>query len=339
MRQDFGASRVGWQTLSWTESTSHPLETLAVSMRSRWIRVALMAASTVGLLAIPEARATEGRGGHSSSRAARTPQFSARPQAYRAPRMSHSAAPAHASSARMSTPANNAQARAKSAQSHSKNTQAALNTNHARSNVASTASTGTVNPATNSAVSSTNGTAGGVSANTYTYGYGRGARPYTAYGYGRGYRRSYYGRGYGYGRSQGNNRAIVARLRSVNASLARIAHDYRGHRVQAMHAISLAIRQLSHGSMGYRGVGFRSGGNNGLGMGIRQGGGGGLGVNGARQPMSQVQSDARISQSLRNLQGINMQLNSQGYRAGGYAGASTHVQQAIRHLHTALSIR
>jgi len=106
-----------------------------------------------------------------------------------------------------------------------------------------------------------------------------------------------------------------------------------------MHNVSMAIRQLSHGSMGYRGVGFRSGGNNGLGMGIRQGGGGGLGANGARQPMSQAQSDARMSQSLRNLQGINMQLSSQGYRAPGRAGASGHVQQAIRHLHTALSIR
>ena len=59
-----------------------------------------------------------------------------------------------------------------------------------------------------------------------------------------------------YGRSQGNNRAIVSRLRSVHSSLARLDHDYNGHRVRAMHSISMAIRQLSHRSMVYSGVGF-----------------------------------------------------------------------------------
>ena len=63
------------------------------------------------------------------------------------------------------------------------------------------------------------------------------------------------------------NRAIVSRLRSVHTSLARIDHDYQGHRVRAMHAISMAIRQLSHRSMVYSGVGFASGMNNGMGMG------------------------------------------------------------------------
>ncbi len=42
----------------------------------------------------------------------------------------------------------------------------------------------------------------------------------------------------GYGRSQSNNRAVVARLRSVHSSLARINHDYQGHRVNAMHTRS-----------------------------------------------------------------------------------------------------
>ena len=133
---------------------------------------------------------------------------------------------------------------------------------------------GRVNPATTADCNTTLATSNGLSPNTYTYGYGNGARNYRAYGYGNGYRNRSYGGGYGYGRSQGNNRAVVARLRSVHSSLARIDHDYQGHRVRAMHAISMAIRQLSHRSMGYSGMGFSSGMNNGRAMGMRQGGGG-----------------------------------------------------------------
>ena len=178
--------------------------------------------------------------------------------------------------------------------------------------------------------------------NTYTYGTGNGARNYRAYGYGNGYRNRGYGRGYGYGRSQGTNRAVVSRLRSVHTSLARIDHDYQGHRVRAMHAISMAIRQLSHRSMGYSGSGFSSGMNNGrrMGMGMRQGGGGmNNGGGRRRQPMSQAQSDARMSQSLRTLQGINMQLGSQGSYTASHARASGHIQRAIHELNIALSIR
>ena len=134
---------------------------------------------------------------------------------------------------------------------------------------------------------------------------------------GSGYRNRYYGGGYGYGRSQGNNRAIVARLRSVHASLARIDHDYQGHRVRAMHSISMAIRQLSHRSMVYQQHGLctrheqRPGHGNGGSGGVGGAGGGGAG-NRRNQPMTQAQSDARMSQALRTLQGINMQLSSQG---------------------------
>ncbi len=156
---------------------------------------------------------------------------------------------------------------------------------------------------------------------------------------GNGYRNRRYGGGYGYGRSQGNNRAVVARLRSVHASLARIDHDYQGHRVRAMHAVSMAIRQLSHRSMGYAGSGFSSGMNNGRAMGMRQGGGGINGGGRRRQPMSQAQSDARMSQDLRTLQGINMQLGSQGNYNSGHGRASGHIQHAIHELNVALSIR
>jgi hypothetical protein len=177
---------------------------------------------------------------------------------------------------------------------------------------------------------------------TYTYNNGTGSRPYRAYGYGRGYHNRYYGRRYGYGRSQGYNRGIVARLRSVHRNLAGIDHDYQGHRVKAMHAVAMAIRQLSHRSMVYRGVGFAQGINNGLAVGMRPGVNG-LNANraaGARpQRMPQAQSDARMNQALRTLQGVHMQLSTQGSNTFGHARARGHVQHAIRELNTALAIR
>jgi hypothetical protein len=179
-----------------------------------------------------------------------------------------------------------------------------------------------------------------VNPNSYTYGHGTSARSYRAYGYGRGYRNRSYGGRYGYGRSQGQNRAVVARLRSVHASLARIDHDYQGHRVRAMHAVSMAIRQLSHRSMIYRGMGFASVANNNQALAMRRGAGAGRGVGGQRRPhLTQAQSDARMSQSLRTLQGVHMQLTNQGYHTNGHARARGHVQRAMHELNTALAIR
>jgi hypothetical protein len=188
----------------------------------------------------------------------------------------------------------------------------------------------------------------GLYGNSYTYGSGLGARRYRAYGYGSGYRNRYYGRRYGYGRSQGSNRGIVSRLRSVQMQLARIDHDYQGHRVRAMHQVSMAIRQLSHRSMIYSGVGFAPGMNNGRGMGMGQGGiggrggalgGGGIGGRAGAGRMSQAQSDARMGHSLRTLQGVNMQLGSQGGSSNGHARARGHVMRAVHELSIALSIR
>jgi hypothetical protein len=177
---------------------------------------------------------------------------------------------------------------------------------------------------------------------TFTYGFGSGARRYRAYGYGSGYRNRYYGRRYGYGRSQGANRGIVARLRSVHIQLARLDHDYQGHRVRAMHQVSMAIRQLSHRSMIYRGTGFAAGMNNGRAMGMGRGGlggrAGGLAGGGAGR-MSQAQSDARMGHALRVLQGVNMQLSSQGGFSNGHARARGHVLQAIHEIGVALSVR
>ena len=119
-----------------------------------------------------------------------------------------------------------------------------------------------------------------------------------------------------------------------------------------MHNISMAIRQLSHRSMGYNGAGFASGMNNGMGMGRRGWGKGrawvrraagdarnGLGGRSGGQRMSQAQSDARMSQALRNLQGIGMQLDNQGSGTMGHGRALGHVQQAMHELNMALSIR
>jgi hypothetical protein len=199
------------------------------------------------------------------------------------------------------------------------------------------------NLATTGVAGATQTNPSGASGNQYTYGYGSGARPWRAYGYGSGYRNGYYGRRYGYGRSQGSNRAVIARLRSVEMQLARIDHDYQGHRVRAMRSVAMAIRQLSHRSMIYSGVGFSPGMNNGrgmgggMGMGMGRGGLGGGGGGAGRMP--QAQSDARMSHALRTLQGVNMQLGSQGGSTMGHARARGHVMHAVRELGIALSIR
>jgi len=208
--------------------------------------------------------------------------------------------------------------------------------------------TGTTGRTAAAAVGTPASTLGSALPSTYTYGTGNNARGYRAYGYGRGYRNNYYGRRYGYGRSQGNNRAIIARLRAVQMSLARVNHAYQGHRVRAMNQISMAIRQLSHRSMMYggsrsgRGMNNRLAMGNGMGMGMGMGGGAG-GLGGRRgqgmNNMNQAQSDAIMSQALRTLQGIGMQLNIQGVNSMGHGRASGHIQMAARELNIALSIR
>ena len=118
-----------------------------------------------------------------------------------------------------------------------------------------------------------------------------------------------------------------------------------------MHQISMAIRSLSHRSMVYGNSGFANGMNNNMMLTRRQGGLNGNGnANGRRnqnqnqnrnrnQRMPQAQSDAIMSQVLRTLQGVNMQLSSQGSNTSGHARARGHVQHAMRELNTALTIR
>ena len=287
-----------------------------MTTRSSWVHGSLLATLLVGLMAMPEADAKGSRGGHHAAHAPRVSSAhrSNRAPAHKAPKMPRAAAPARNNVAH----ANNAQVHKNNMQAHANNATAAGITNPAR-----------VAPNTTHAANH--------SPYSYTYGSGANARHYRAYGYGRGYRNRYNGSGHGYGRSQGNTRAIVSRLRSVHSSLARINQSYQGHRTRAMHSISLAIRQLSHRSMIYRNTGFASNMNNGRGLGNRQVG---LGANTRRtQPLTQAQADGRMSQHLRTLQGINMQLSSQGTNTTSHARARGHVQMALRELNTALSIR
>lgn len=342
------------------------------------IRRALLATLVVGVSLGTEAKAQKGHGGHAGGHAVHAPHVSApRQQAPRMPRMPNSMAQGWNNGMPRQTGTTHAQAQARrhrtqssKALAHANNAatlagkanpgtadSAATPTGKAKTMTSlATGTTGSraikttrgltgptgLNPGT-SASGAQRGLNGSASPFAYTYGTGAGARQYQPYGYGSGYRNRYYrtGNGYGYGRSQGLNRGVVARLRSVHAALSRIDHDYAGHRVRAMHAISMAIRQLSNQSMGYRGVGFAPGMNRGpgmgMGMGMRRSVLGGAGRGGQRMP--QAQSDAVMSHSLRALQGVDMQLSNQGSSNMGHARARGYVEHAMQQLNVALSIR
>lgn len=340
-----------------------------MNMQSGCVGGSLVAALVIGMLAVPEADA-RGKGGHSgghsAGRAPRPPRVSAPRQNFKAAQMPHMTAPARVNNPRSQamtrdtqarthgTPArvSNAQVRRNQTQGRAGSAQAGVTKARSGGNpdaaVASRSSVlGTTSPTTTGVINTARNGSKGYFPSTYTYGSGATAHAYRAYGYGRGYRNRYYGSRYGYGRSQGNNRALVSRLRSVHASLTRIDHDYQGHRVGAMHSVSMAIRQLSHRSMVYNNAGFMNGmNNNRQAMRMQQGVGGrgfgaGAGAGNARrgQPMTQAQSDSIMGQDLRTLQGINMQLANQGTSTMGHARASGHVQRAMHELNTALMIR
>jgi hypothetical protein len=182
-----------------------------------------------------------------------------------------------------------------------------------------------------------------LSPHSYTYGTGNRARQYHAYGYGHGYRNR--SGGMGYGRSQGASRAIVSRLRSVHSTLARVDHNYQGHRVRAMHSISMAIRQLSHRSMVYGGSGFApvgaAGRNGAAGRvgGLANANGNGNNGNRPATRLTQAQADSRMSHALRTTQGIHRQLSYQGTYSQGHSRARAHVAHAMREMNTALTVR
>jgi len=209
-----------------------------------------------------------------------------------------------------------------------------------RPNVAKNA-TGQVKPKTGAGAAGRSVAATGAIASTaarpttYAYGWGSKARHYTANGYGHGYRNRASSRGYG--RSQSNARVLVSRLRSVHQSLARLDHDYRGHRVNAMHALSSAIRSLSHRSTSLVSNTNRLNGGNGRARNVANNNNGAA----ARNRIPQAQSDARMAQALRTTQGIHMQMTNSA--TNSYSTARTvahrHVSRAVHELQTALAMR
>ena len=293
-----------------------------MNTRSVWLRNSLLLVMILGLVGVPEAMARTAAGGRRSGGGSRAcaPKMSAPRRPSRTP-----------SSKAVRMPRVASPSRGNATKSTSVKARTGSSTN--RTNKAATAAT------------SAGTTTGAISPNTYTYGTGTSARHYRARGYGRGYSNRSYGRS-GYGNSQGNTRAVVSRLRSVHSSLARIDHDYQGHRVKAMHSVSMAIRQLSHRSSVYGSSGSTTGMNNNLAMnnnrGLNNNRARGQGNNNGRgrQPMSQAQSDSRMNQALRTTQGVQMQLSQHGSsNSTSHARARGHLQVAMQELGHALSIR
>ena len=181
--------------------------------------------------------------------------------------------------------------------------------------------------ARNTATSVSSGTRRGYSGQSRLYGpnrtYGRGRMPYRGSSYGR--------RRYGSNQYTG---AILARLHSAHSALARADHDYKGHRVQAMHAVRSAIRQLSYsssrrsGSLALNGALFRRTGNrNNL-----------AGPAGRRGGLSQAQSDALMRRAQQTLRLVGSHMGSQG-GSPRLARASGYVSRAVQHINVALTIR
>ncbi len=128
-----------------------------------------------------------------------------------------------------------------------------------------------------------------------------------------------------------SNRAIsgvVSRLRSTHRSLARLDHDYKGHRRRAMSAIHTAIRYLSHSSV-RRSL-------------SRVNNVGGVNKNRpnvvGRQRMPQAQSDAQMRRAMQSLQLVSSRLANSGSTSNHYRARGA-VQAAYRELGTALQIR
>ncbi|MDR3638265.1 MAG: hypothetical protein P4L84_30965 [Isosphaeraceae bacterium] len=189
--------------------------------------------------------------------------------------------------------------------------------NVARAHTANTAATGTSGRRASSAQSQYYGS---------NRSYGRGRMPYRRYG-------SSYGR-----RSYGSNpyaRAILSRLRSAHAALARADHDYQGHRVQAMHAVRAAIRQIGHSSS-------RRYGMSATGAGMFQGVANRNNLRGARRNqvrrLSQAQSDALMRRAGQTLQLVGTHMASQG-GTSRMARAYGYVNRALQHVSIALSVR
>ena len=210
----------------------------------RWL--ALLAC---GLYPVPEARAQKGHGGHASPPHSSAPHmnFSA-PRPPKMPTMNYSA------TSRMNRVSSSNAANVRSSKSANVSSAA---TSSARTSAKPTSLTRNASTANGVATGSTKGVATVAGATTGTT---TGATTRTP-----GRSRRYWGnntasryRTYRTSSSQTHrfNQMVISRLRSAHSNMARVNHDYQGHRVRAMHHVSMAIRQLSHRSMMYQGVGY-----------------------------------------------------------------------------------
>jgi hypothetical protein len=314
--------------------------------RSAWMVVPL----ALLLIANPFADAAGGRGGHSGGghRSAPRPPAHASAMKAPAPRVARAPHPSTAARTNASVAHNN---------SATHNNSVAHNNGVTRNNSGTNGNTGT-HTNSSSRTSNPNNTMSLAARiapihtpSTYAYRTGNSTRNYRPSGYGRGYRNNYNGNNRNYGRSQSNDRSLVARLRSVHTTLVRITHDYRGHRTRAAHQISLAIRHLSHGSMYSNNSGF-SGRSSGLMTGVngtqnlngqngtrrqnvnRNGNG-----NGQRGQLTPAQSDSRMAQALRTTQGVSMQLSQQSQSYSSHRLAHGRLQRAMHEMNLALATR
>jgi hypothetical protein len=119
----------------------------------------------------------------------------------------------------------------------------------------------------------------------------------------------------------GPNAALVAQLRATRALLHQADHDYKGHRVKAMHEITEAIHALHPPSAKHKKTQPQ--------VAVKKSGPGG------NEP--QAVSDAQLRQAITQLQGVQGQLGSA--TTGNVAAASAAVTRAIQELKIALSIK
>ncbi|MGA2496892.1 MAG: hypothetical protein ABSH20_04080 [Tepidisphaeraceae bacterium] len=115
-------------------------------------------------------------------------------------------------------------------------------------------------------------------------------------------------------KSSENSQQIVQALQSAHKLLAEANHDYRGHRVLAMHRVHMALKEL--GQTPAISVTKKT-------------------AHAAQSPVHepQARSDAQLRKAQQILQGISGLTNAR------HAAAATHVGAAIDEINTALSIR
>jgi hypothetical protein len=118
--------------------------------------------------------------------------------------------------------------------------------------------------------------------------------------------------------------ALVAQLRATRALLHQANHDYKGHRVKAMHEITVAIHALQPPAKKHH---AKPGAPKPATAGSKP-------ASGGHEP--QAISDAQLQKSIQQLQTIQSQLGT--IATGNVGVAHTAIGKAIQELQTALKI-